>query len=83
MKFVAGCSAPKLAVAVSLDPQDCVRVPVAYPIDYYEGSVLVRKVEGFVDIVYVRMKVRNDGRSLAREVHVFAESVTTVRAWRY
>ena len=56
---------PRLDVAVSTDPPDCVRV------DIFNLS----SPGPPIDTVYVRMKVRNDGQSLAREVQVFAESL--------
>jgi hypothetical protein len=56
---------PGLDVAVSTEPPDCVRV------DIFNLSS-----PGLpVDSVYVRMRIRNDGHSLAREVQVFAESL--------
>jgi hypothetical protein len=66
---------PGLTIVVSLDPPECVRVAISYMYEYsVDGSV--SEQEGSVDSVYVRVKVQNTGRSLARDVQVFAESVT-------
>ena len=76
---------PGLTVAVSLDPPDCVRVAAVYTYDFYRNSEFVSEEQGSVDTLYVRMRIGNFGRSLAREVQVFAESVTTfdqAEGWR-
>jgi hypothetical protein len=78
--FADGCSAPKLAIVASLDPPDCVRVAATYPFSSYVNDKFTGTHLGHVDTVYLRLKVRNDGRSLAREVQVFAESVTRFRS---
>lgn len=56
---------PKLDISVSTEPPDCVRVPV----------VAGPRGVNVIDTIYVRIRVRNDGHSLAREVQVFAESL--------
>jgi hypothetical protein len=65
---------PKLDVTVSIEPPDCVRVETSYTYEFHRDSV-VSEEEGSVDSVYVRMKGQNTGRSVARDVQVFAESV--------
>jgi len=64
---------PKLDVTVSTEPPDCVRVATSYKLD--SDSRFLGSDIGTVDSVYVRMKVQNTGRSAARDVQVFAESV--------
>jgi hypothetical protein len=61
---------PELDVFVSTESPDCVPVSRDVPLGGpYDGTQRV-------DMIYMRMKIRNSGRSLARDVQVFAESVT-------